>query len=529
VEITSLLPHLRIPYYPRWSFGEELALREENSRDPLSVSYAVETLAALFAHQLARTDVLVESRDDYVEAATSRSSPKSQRRFSRDVQIEASQKDLPAAQMLVQALSARGVSVSWELDATESEEEDSLATFRHLLVLVGRGQTTWLEEKSRRFIRLTLVDETPRRLLPILIDRTARVPPVLASFRAVDATGRTWSDVADEVLAVLKTGETPDEGSSSDTSEVWEEPGDAFIEGVVQQLRAGDDIPLRRTLPRMVSATRALMDQPGAEPRLEVLLDRLACLLATFLMLERESLLDRALATLVGVYDAGFDERGMPRQSPVPPARLWVDVVVRVMAMGGYATRSADWSTVRKLTLQKPHCKDFEGGYYATWIRHGITMAYRANLIPQPNRQGETVIADARIKVDDEPCLRPDVPAGDDRILSSICQFDALAALVTLTDAYGDSDSGPRTRAVDLYFPSFSVYNQTRVESIIAELIRDGSMRRELAPVSDALLAEAISSLSEAARIAAREFGFFWNGFEDPIVNQFVESNHESM
>ncbi|HYO71089.1 MAG TPA: TIR domain-containing protein [Archangium sp.] len=69
VSVSELLNHTRIPYVPYWSFGEELPVLEEDGKDPEQLSFSFETLAALLAHGLDGTDLLVRNRDSYVSGA----------------------------------------------------------------------------------------------------------------------------------------------------------------------------------------------------------------------------------------------------------------------------------------------------------------------------------------------------------------------------------------------------------------------------------------------------------------------------
>jgi len=76
-DIAKVLDLLTIPYQARWTFGEELAAIQEpagssgarSASQP--VTYALETLAALLVHGLAKVDLLASSRDEYVHAARS--------------------------------------------------------------------------------------------------------------------------------------------------------------------------------------------------------------------------------------------------------------------------------------------------------------------------------------------------------------------------------------------------------------------------------------------------------------------------
>lgn len=74
----KLVDLLTIPYVPRWTFGEELAvLLEPAGSDGLrspgqAASYACETIAALLVHEFANVELLTSSRDEYVHSARSR-------------------------------------------------------------------------------------------------------------------------------------------------------------------------------------------------------------------------------------------------------------------------------------------------------------------------------------------------------------------------------------------------------------------------------------------------------------------------
>jgi cellulose biosynthesis protein BcsQ len=76
-DIAKLLDLLTIPYQARWTFGEDLAAVLEpagpsGTRSPSqSVTYALETLAAVIAQRLTKVDLLVSSRDEYVHSARS--------------------------------------------------------------------------------------------------------------------------------------------------------------------------------------------------------------------------------------------------------------------------------------------------------------------------------------------------------------------------------------------------------------------------------------------------------------------------
>ena len=52
-----------------WSFGEELPVVKDKIRGTSSVRFFLETIAALLAHRLSNTRLLLESSERYIEAA----------------------------------------------------------------------------------------------------------------------------------------------------------------------------------------------------------------------------------------------------------------------------------------------------------------------------------------------------------------------------------------------------------------------------------------------------------------------------
>lgn len=78
----DLLNFTRIPYIPYWSFGERIPVLEEDTKDPESAGYALETLAAMLAHKLSDTDTLVSNRDSL--AANAKLGPARSRGVSRE-------------------------------------------------------------------------------------------------------------------------------------------------------------------------------------------------------------------------------------------------------------------------------------------------------------------------------------------------------------------------------------------------------------------------------------------------------------
>ncbi len=90
IDTLKLIDLLTIPYVPRWTFGEELAVLIEPSDSSgvrsasYPVSFACETIAALLVHGFAHVDLLTSSRDEFVHAARRRGVETAQSAAKRD-------------------------------------------------------------------------------------------------------------------------------------------------------------------------------------------------------------------------------------------------------------------------------------------------------------------------------------------------------------------------------------------------------------------------------------------------------------
>ena len=69
VSASDMLKFARIPNIPYWSFGERLPVVEKGTDDPEDIGFSLETIAALIAHKLANTQLLVSNRDSFIAKA----------------------------------------------------------------------------------------------------------------------------------------------------------------------------------------------------------------------------------------------------------------------------------------------------------------------------------------------------------------------------------------------------------------------------------------------------------------------------
>jgi len=87
VDRRAFLELSKIPYTPYFSFGEGLPVLEQGTTDPTGLGFAYETLAALIGNRLHQTELLLRSRDTFVQLA--RSTERPPENSSRDLQTGA--------------------------------------------------------------------------------------------------------------------------------------------------------------------------------------------------------------------------------------------------------------------------------------------------------------------------------------------------------------------------------------------------------------------------------------------------------
>ena len=283
-----------------------------------------------------------------------------------------------------------------------------------------------------------------------------------------------------------------------------------LVEAAIELLRANDDIPLRRLLTRAVPHLRAPFrsdDQEGVVG----LLDRLTCLAAVFLELDRHKWFQRVIDTLASVYGVGFEnEPPIVNAPPRRSAMLWLAIIERVIALGALAVRRDDWWAVRELAAQRNPDMD---GMHTTWLRHAMTMASRAELLtPRDGSQEvlDSLLSRARNVARGLKPLRPDVEPENEKILTSLAQFDFLAGLVIMAD--NDNKRG--------IVPNFARLNTERTNLIAQRLLRDPKMRKMIYPGDDFQFAVALHTID----LAAQRAGFWYDGWEGytPDVIAFI-------
>lgn len=295
----------------------------------------------------------------------------------------------------------------------------------------------------------------------------------------------------------------------------WNVDVETLTAAITEQLRRADDIPL---ISLIKSAPRAAIETLRASgfDDFESLLDRVASVIARLLLIERRQYAERAIDALQAIYNATFDANGFDRQDlGVHPAAVHLAVVTRVQAVGALAVRERDWSTARYL-VQRP-ITQADAGYWGTWLFHGEVNAARANLLRDPERAaGKSPLVIAQEHIARLSDLRPDIAADDEEVITSLCQFDILAAFATISF----------TERGDAFLAYFGQWYAQRSDPIVVELIRGGEIREIVFPDDDDTLAAAVRAIAyNASRMAMSING--WRGWSAPEIARFLEAHPE--
>ena len=394
--------------------------------------------------------------------------------------------------------------VVFRADGQYEKDGATVTVFREGEVFVRRGTQSrrWSQDEARRWIR-----DQSRRL------REEALAEAAAAFRALAATTPGSSRVGDTA-----------------TELTWNLDVPALVLAVTEQLRRGDDIPFTLLIESGPARAREILRadpqlqgearQAASEDALAAfggLLDRLIALAARGIVLQRRDVIDAALAAVFEIYNAGFDHRGLERTDmALPPASLWLAVIERLYGLGALAARKRDWITIRRIAEAAPASE--HSNHYGSLLRHGHIMAARAGLLEDPAQQrvGASLLQLALQHVARIDALRPDADPEDERLLSSLCQFDLLVNVATV-DATGRFSGS-------VLYPHFKRFYSHRSDPAAVVLIEDGDARAALFPQDDQALSDVLRSLGH---LASGEFFFIsgWDGYEDRRIVRFFQEH----
>lgn len=67
---SKFIYNTRVPYVPKWSFGEQLPVLHEDPEDVDNISFSLTNIAALIAHRLSDSEIFLDNRTRYLRDST---------------------------------------------------------------------------------------------------------------------------------------------------------------------------------------------------------------------------------------------------------------------------------------------------------------------------------------------------------------------------------------------------------------------------------------------------------------------------
>ncbi|MEV7098250.1 CATRA system-associated protein [Amycolatopsis sp. NPDC051045] len=200
VDPATMSRHLTLPYVSYWSFGEQLPVLSEQTPSADQIGFALETVAAVIACRLDRTDLLAENRDAYVAAVRA-----SRQQFRHDLRVSIPRSFVATANELVDELKKRDVRVAKSLSGDRSLLARAADDAKHLCLVVDGKVSRWQSAEVELFLHRTLGQD--RRVIPVLTPGTesAALPGYVGNLRYLRLTAtRGPAEVARDLVGQLK-------------------------------------------------------------------------------------------------------------------------------------------------------------------------------------------------------------------------------------------------------------------------------------------------------------------------------------
>lgn len=205
----------KIPYFSYWSFGEKLAVTQESGKDPETISYYLNTIAALIAHNFNDTDLLVSDRDRYIETGMPINlERKNKTEFEYDIYISYNFNDKQQVNAITSALKTIGLKVYVGTDEIETPVAawndyigNAIVKCKHMVAIVGSSLTNWQDHEIREFISLTMKSNIGRRVIPVSIatNKSSNIrglPTYLQHFSYFELSRSSAMDIANKVAEI---------------------------------------------------------------------------------------------------------------------------------------------------------------------------------------------------------------------------------------------------------------------------------------------------------------------------------------
>ena len=177
-DLTKLIDLLTIPYVPRWTFGEELAVLLEpvgsaGVRSPShAASYACETIAALLVQRFEDVGLLTSSRDEFVHGARSRAASTSPRVLTWVILADQeSEQTAWEIQFTLHEVFSRARVAAQIIVEDGSDLTGALSDADAYLIVIDRvTPKNWVRARMSMVLRYSARSKVPKPIVPVVME-----------------------------------------------------------------------------------------------------------------------------------------------------------------------------------------------------------------------------------------------------------------------------------------------------------------------------------------------------------------------
>jgi hypothetical protein len=221
--VPEIIRQLTVPYVPFWSYGENLPVMTERSREKLGIRFAHETLAALLANELAGVIDLAKNRDAFVREAQRATT--NLLHTPLDVFLSYDRAEPKAAAAIAAELERLGVRVWFDKqdapggEAWERSLSGAIRDAGSIVVLSGKHQNEWQDYEINEAVRAALIAD--KKIIPVLTTGVnASTVPLLGQFRGITLRSKESSRVVAQRIAEVLRPKTKKASKNSVASHV---------------------------------------------------------------------------------------------------------------------------------------------------------------------------------------------------------------------------------------------------------------------------------------------------------------------
>lgn len=247
-------------------------------------------------------------------------------------------------------------------------------------------------------------------------------------------------------------------------------------------------------------------------------LDKLLMLCSLLIQYNNTSPLDTIISNFYGIYqmggksELGFDSEEEHLSSSV----IWKEVILRIYVLGALTVLAERFEAV-PILITKPWPKEYPAEILSTrlWSRHAAEILINERRFQAPSL---CVAADEITKKCD--WIFRKFRRNEDLFYNSVCQFDFLQCIYAFC----------KNRSTRDVFPSFGIFNNSRTEPIILDLVLGGKSREYIPNLSDKELAIVIRDLDVLAGGRFPSYnGWTFNYWRNNKIVEFLEKNLTSI